>query len=730
MGKIALIEKYPSNYDWEALLPFEFEKLYLVEEKMEKVLVRDLTLNVKQVKEEYEKLILVGKESAKMVGNISSVTEYQGYLVEDKFIPLLNPYAVRMKPSLKESFEKSINDTINIITGNQLVSSKVECIGLQNEKQIEDYLLNIQKLVGVGSVTRIALDTETTGLYSRDCSVLGISITYKDKSGAYLDSDFISEKSISILQDIINRTTVLFANAKFDLHMLEYHFGLKFGKIHDVMLLHYTLDEQVGTHGLKQLAIKYTDLGDYDRELESFKKNYCKTYGIKVGEFTYDLIPFSILNVYAAIDTIATYELFNIFYDKVYNNPKLKLMYERLLLQGTRFLKVVEDNGIPIDIDRVYKYIDEINKEVEELTESLYNYQEIHDIEKHYGKKFNTNSVAHKARLFFDALKLPSSKLTEKGNRSTDAEVIEGLADLHPLPNIINSISKLKKVKSTYLEKFKLLNRDGRLRTNFSLHTTTSGRLSSSGKINAQQLPRKDKRPKKCIRAKEGFKIVSQDLKTAEMYVAAVLSGDKNLQNVFVTGEDYHGAMAKFKFGLPCSANEVARLYPDLRQEAKTISFEILYKLNYNEPALERFPKLKKWLKDQEAFIKKNGYIYSHFGRKRRLPDVFSPNRQAAQHEVRSGINFLVQSVSSDINLLAGIDMQNWIEENRYSKDMKIFMLVHDSIVAEVREDLIPLYVEKLAFFTQKIRAGLTIPGTPVGLDLDIGDDYSMEEAA
>ena len=286
---------------------------------------------------------------------------------------------------------------------------------------------------------------------------------------------------------------------------------------------------------------------------------------------------------------------------------------------------------------------------------------------------------------------------------------------------------KLKKVKSTYLEKFLAgTDKDGRLRTGFNLHMTSSGRLSSSGKINAQQLPRKDKRPKKSIEAKPGFKIVSQDLGTAEMYVAAVLSGDKNLQKIFVDKVDYHGAMAVRKFDLGCSANDVAELHPDLRQAAKTISFEILYKLNYNEPALEGFPRLKKWLQDAEQYIKKNGFIYSHFGRKRRVEDVFSPNRQEAQHQVRSAINFLVQSVASDINLLAGIDMQNWIEENGYEEEMKIFGLVHDSILAEVKEEYIDIYTAKLAEFTQMDRAGLTIPGTPIKLDVEVGDNYAF----
>ena len=147
------------------------------------------------------------------------------------------------------------------------------------------------------------------------------------------------------------------------------------------------------------------------------------------------------------------------------------------------------------------------------------------------------------------------------------------------------------------------------------------------------------------------------------------------------------------------------------------------------EPALKSFPVLKKWLESKIDEIKRNGFLYSHFGRKRRLEDVNSPNRQESQHIIRSGINFLVQSVSSDINLLAGIDMQKWIIKNNYQEYIKIFGLVHDSILAEIHDDWIEIYTIKLTEFIQKDRAGLMIPDCPIGVDIEIGDSYGTVEA-
>jgi DNA polymerase I-like protein with 3'-5' exonuclease and polymerase domains len=135
------------------------------------------------------------------------------------------------------------------------------------------------------------------------------------------------------------------------------------------------------------------------------------------------------------------------------------------------------------------------------------------------------------------------------------------------------------------------------------------------------------------------------------------------------------------------------------------------------------FRSLKSWLKKSEELILNNGFVYSHFGRKRRLRNITSDNQGVVAHEVRSGINFLIQSPSSDINLLGAIDMQNYIEREKL--DAKIFALVHDSILAEVKEDQVEQYNTALKQFVQADR-GLTIPACPIGTDFEVGDDYSF----
>jgi DNA polymerase I-like protein with 3'-5' exonuclease and polymerase domains len=105
------------------------------------------------------------------------------------------------------------------------------------------------------------------------------------------------------------------------------------------------------------------------------------------------------------------------------------------------------------------------------------------------------------------------------------------------------------------------------------------------------------------------------------------------------------------------------------------------------------------------------------------LPNVFSQDKGIAAHEVRSGINAEVQSLASDVNLLGAMD--TWDACQKYGLDAQIFMLVHDSIVALVREDHVDRYCEILKESTQRDR-GCSITGTPIGVDQDVGDDYSF----
>ncbi len=218
--------------------------------------------------------------------------------------------------------------------------------------------------------------------------------------------------------------------------------------------------------------------------------------------------------------------------------------------------------------------------------------------------------------------------------------------------------------------------------------------------------------------------------------------------NVFRSGGNFHSNIAKLVFNLPCEADEVVDLYPTQRQAAKAVTFGIMYgagasKISQQVTAdsgkhfsktdaqeviddyFRQFSNLRKWIDRSSKFIMDNGFIYGATGRKRRLPNVKSDNQGIQSHEVRSGLNFLVQSVASDINLLGAVDCHEMLKTMPWGSEAKIFALVHDSILAEVSETAVDSYCYLLRECVQRDR-GFSIPGTPVGCDFDVHDDYSL----
>lgn len=743
---IAIIDKAPSrnNYSWYFDFPFDLYHMSSV--PISKLLKKDVDLVVDLSK--YDLVILVGAEAAKHYAKITSVTNFAGLLVDDKFVCITNPAMLGFKPEGKKDFDKAVEKIKQYASDSFTKEIKDEnFVGILDREEAYNYLVEVLE----SNAPFVALDTETTALYPRDGYIIGVSISYKKGYGKYIIADIFDEELVQLLQKIIDKYIIVFHNLKFDVAMLEYHFNLSFDKerVHDTILMHYVLDEN-GSHSLKDLAIKYTDYGDYDAPLEAYKKEYCAKHGMLEEDFTYDLIPFDIICVYASKDTGVSLELKLKFLPIIEANPRLLWVYKNLMLAGSFFLKEIQEVGIPINKERLIASGNYLNTWIDKAKEEIYTFEEVKQFEKDFDKVFNPNSVQQLRSVLFDYVGLtPTGKLTKTNAISTDAEVLEELSEEHELPKAILKVRQLGKIKSSYVDKIlPELDKDGRIRTNFNQIFTTSGRLSSSGKFNAQQIPRDEPMIKGCIYAPEGFKIVSQDLETAEMYYAAVLSKDKNLQSVFKSGEDFHSSIAKMVFDLPCEPSLVKKLFPEERQSAKAISFGILYGSGPAKVAatvskssgkpypfsravqdidayFTKFNRLKNWLEERKEFIQANGYTYSFFGRKRRLLNVFSNDKGIAAHEVRSGINAEIQSLASDINLLSAIDAHE--ELKRIKLPAHIFMLVHDSIVAVVRDDVIEEYCKILQENTQRDR-GCSIPGTPIGITQDIGQDYSFGE--
>ena len=695
--------------------------------------------------DDYDWVVLVGSDALKYYTKINSVTEYSGKKVEDKFLPVINPSMLAFKPEARRTWEESKDNIIKYISGEieDVVINEEIAFGIQDTEQANEFIRAAIK----AECGYVALDSETTGLYPRDGYMLGISLSYDGKCGAYIDTDCFDYQTEALLQQLFDEKKVIFHNAKFDMAFFEYHFNFKFPQFEDTMLLHYLIDENPGGHGLKALSLKYTPYGDYEKPMYDWIDQYRKETGILKADFQWSSIPFDIMKTYAAMDAVCTFLLYEKFV-KIKQNKKLCSVYDNLLIPGTRFLIDVQDNGVPFDRERLYVAQDSMQTDIDAAIATLYENDKIRRFEEINAKPFNPNSTVQLRSLLFDHLGLtPTGKKTGTGAESTDAEVLKELSTQSDVPQLILDIRQKSKIKNTYLDKIiPQLDRDSRLRTGFNLHSTTSGRLSSSGKLNMQQLPRDNPTVKGCIKAAPGNKIVAMDLTTAEVYVAAVLAKDEALMDVFRSGGNFHSTIAHKVFRLPCEVEEVAELYADRRQAAKAVTFGIMYgagpakiseqvtkdsgkSFSRNEAQeviddyFDAFSNLKAWIEDRQKFISQNGFVYSFFGRKRRLPNVESSDKGIQSHSIRSGLNFLVQSTASDINLLGAIEMGDFIKSQNLNS--RIFGLVHDSILAEVPEKEVTFYCQMLQKFVQKDR-GVYIPGAPIGCDFEIGEDYSM----
>lgn len=732
----AVIKKYiPESVD-------EYDIHFLCSDNKEKILKKDIDMDM-SILNDYKLICPIGAESLKYTAGITGITKYNGVHLEKKYLPIMHPNLIIFKPQYEEEIVKAFNKIPDILSDENFGKTiDKDYRIIDNEFEFECYLSKLKE------ADTIVVDIETSSLSPRKGHVLGIALSTKINEGIYIlsdviDASFNEETDECPLHEIFRNKHCVLHNAKFDIGFLKFEYGFDFPSFDDTMLLHYCLEEAVGTHGLKPLALRFTDLGDYERELDDYKKTFARKNKIKLEDFNYGMLPVDILGPYACRDADATFQLYEKFKPLVANNQRFNKLYTEILQPAIRAMMTLENNGGPIDVEALEALDESYAIDIEECQNEIFLHDAVQRFERIYEKTFNPNSTMQLRDLFFSILKLKPTKKTATGAWSVDKEVLQDLE--HPLAEAVLDLREKNKLRGTYIANIlKGIDKDKRLRSGFNIQGTTSGRLSSSGVLNYQNIPRDNKDIKKMFKARPGFTIVQGDLGTAEVYYAAALSGDRFLQKAFIDKLDFHSYIAKQIFNLPCEINEVKTVFPEKRQHAKAITFGIMYQAGPAKVAetaevqiaearmfINKYFKeardLKRFIDNSNIFIENNSYIYSFFGRKRRLPESRSENKGVAKHAIRSGVNFLVQSVASDINLFGVIELIKWIEEENIGNQIIPFTVVHDSIVSEVKNELIDDYICKVKNFIQKDR-GCSIEGCPIGMDFEIGPSWGELE--
>ena len=312
-------------------------------------------------------------------------------------------------------------------------------------------------------------------------------------------------------------------------------------------------------------------------------------------------------------------------------------------------------------------------------------------------------------------------KNNESGKPSTDEETLTNLRLTVKKPDSPKAIfldrllelRGLEKMYKTYIEGWnEKVQDDDRLHGRFLIHGTTSGRLSSA-EPNAQQIPKTSVDPniKLQLKAPKGTLYIASDFSQAELRIMAHLSGDEAYLNAFNSGQDPHLAIAATKYHIPYE--EALKIYEDenhpehkiwkvRRKQAKQIAFGLIYGIGAKLLAVKlsdpksgiivtpeeaqkemdiffgQHPKLKTFLKKQEKFLRKNGHLVSLFGRKRRLPQIYSNDKGEEAYALRLALNFPCQSAASDMCLFGSILIYYLMRQGKLPSTKSV-CLVHDA---------------------------------------------------
>ncbi|MEW6434546.1 MAG: DNA polymerase I [Myxococcota bacterium] len=370
----------------------------------------------------------------------------------------------------------------------------------------------------------------------------------------------------------------------------------------------------------------------------------------------------------------------------------------------------------------------EISKQVDASCEAL-----LADVYKHAGREFNVGSPVQLAQVLYEDLKLPVLKKGKTGP-STDHEVLEKLAEEHPLPRAIMEYRNVAKLKSTYLDTLpRLIGADGRIRTTFHQAAAATGRLSSVNP-NLQNIPIRTELGKQIRRAfvaQPGWVLVSADYSQVELRILAHISGDEGLVRAFAEDADVHARTAAEVFGVA-----LADVTQDQRRAAKMVNYGIAYGLSAHGLATRlhipgeeaksiidryfaRFPGIARYVEETIEKAKRAGYVESLFGRRRYMPDLASRNRSVAMAAERAAINMPIQGTAADLVKRAMLQLDRALSEQDVTGRM--LLQVHDELLFEAPEG----EAQRLAALAKQVMSHVATLKVPLVVDVGVGRSWA-----
>ena len=411
-------------------------------------------------------------------------------------------------------------------------------------------------------------------------------------------------------------------------------------------------------------------------------------------------------------------------------------VFEKIEKPIMEIVEKMNERGVKIDKKFLSNLSADYHKELSRLEKRIW---------KEAGEEFNINSPKVLGEILFSKLNLAAKnqKKTSTGALSTRESELEKIKDKHVIVGMILEYRELAKLLSTYIDAIPpLLDKKSRLHSTFQQAGTTTGRMASINP-NLQNIPNKTelgRAIRKAFVPENGFKLVALDYSQIELRIAAILSKDEKLIEIFKNGEDVHAGVAARIFGVP-----VDKVDKGMRIKAKTINFGILYGMGVNalkanlgvdrKEAQEfyneyfgTFTTLAAYLDKVKAEAERKGYTETMFGRRRYFSGFKSPLPYVRAQAERMAINAPIQGTQADLIKIAMKRIDDFLEERGMSDDARLILQVHDELVFEIKSEL----AKELSNEFKKIMEGV-LPddkslGVPIISEANIGNNWGQME--
>jgi DNA polymerase-1 len=411
-------------------------------------------------------------------------------------------------------------------------------------------------------------------------------------------------------------------------------------------------------------------------------------------------------------------------------------LYADIELPLIPVLEKMKKIGITLDIKYLTKLSKKLHTELSSLEKSIY---------KHAGLEFNINSPKQMGEVLFDTLELKpkNAKKTGGGQRSTKESELEKLREDHPIIEDILRYRELKKLVSTYIDNLPgMVGKDGRVHSTLLQTGTSTGRMASKDP-NLQNIPirtEEGRMVRGAFVAESGYQLVAIDYSQIELRIAAIMSEDKSMIEIFKNGEDVHSGVASRVFGVSESG-----VTADMRRKAKVINFGILYGMGVNalrsnlgdettrteaqeflNAYFNTFTRLAEYLEETKSFARDTGYTETMFGRRRHFAGISSSIPFIRAQAERMAINAPIQGTGADCMRVAMRQIHSYIEGLKKSDDVRILLQVHDELVFEIKDSEVEKTVPELVKIMEAALDGKEDHGVPLVADVKVGKDWNV----